>query len=153
MNEMIAFTPADAQTFSAAGQRLMQTIEDLEPLTVAIVEGDAFGGALDLLMAFDLRIATPGSRFSHPGARIGIVTGFGGTSRWRKIAKPAAASALFLENGILDATTALELGILTHASTNPLALVQERIASWCQAKSRVFAVKSPEDEAEGSSGG
>lgn len=132
MQEMLAFTPFEAWEFSRAGQELMETIERLGPLTIALVDGDCFGGALDLLMAFDLRIATPESRFSHPGARIGIVTGFGGTSRWRRIARPSAASALFLENGVFSAEQAKDLGLLTHVTDDPDLLLDRELRRWLQ---------------------
>lgn len=81
-------------------------------VTVALIDGDCFGGALDLTLAFDLRFATPRSRFSHPGAKLGIVTGFGGTSRWRKVLTPAAAKQLFLANRVLSADEALAIGLV-----------------------------------------
>lgn len=131
MKEMLAFTPFDAWEFSRAGQELMETIERLEPLTIALVDGDCFGGALDLLMAFDLRIATPESRFSHPGARIGIVTGFGGTSRWRRIARPSAAR-LFVENGVVAAEEAKDLGLLTQVVADPGLELERNLVSWLE---------------------
>lgn len=112
MNEMVRFDAADAGRFSRAGQEVFASIEKLPMLTVALIDGDCFGGALDLVMAFDLRFATPRSRFSHPGARLGIVTGFGGTSRWRKIIGRPAANALMLGNGILEAGEALGAGLV-----------------------------------------
>ncbi len=106
MQEMERFTPLDAARFSELGQTLFERIERLGCLTVAAIDGDCFGGALDLVLAFDLRVATARSRFSHPGSRIGIVTGFGGTSRWRRQTDAASARALFLGNRILDASEA-----------------------------------------------
>jgi enoyl-CoA hydratase/carnithine racemase len=81
MQEMERFAPDDASGFASLGQSLFARIERLSCLTIALIDGDCFGGALDLALAFDLRVASPRSRFSHPGSRIGIVTGFGGTSR------------------------------------------------------------------------
>ena len=74
------------------------------------------GGALDSILAFDLRLATPRSRFAHPGARIGIVTGFGGTSRWRKVLTRPAANQLFLANRVLSAEEALQLGLVDRVA-------------------------------------
>ncbi|MBI2215229.1 MAG: enoyl-CoA hydratase/isomerase family protein [Acidobacteria bacterium] len=108
MREMERFTPEDAAEFSNLGQTLFTRIERLSCLTIAIIDGDCFGGALDLAFAFDLRVASPHSRFSHPGSRIGIVTGFGGTSRWRRHADAPSARALFLGNRVLDASEAFE---------------------------------------------
>ena len=81
-------------------------------LTIATIDGDCFGGALDLILSFDLRFASARSRFSHPGAKLGIVTGFGGTSRWRRVIDANAARRLFIANEILDAEQALEIGLI-----------------------------------------
>ncbi|HEX9161564.1 MAG TPA: enoyl-CoA hydratase/isomerase family protein [Thermoanaerobaculia bacterium] len=116
MNEMVKFSPDDAARFSRTGQELFATIEKLPMLTVALIDGDCFGGALDLSMSFDLRFATPRSRFAHPGARLGIVTGFGGTSRWRKIAGRPAANALMIANRTFDAAEALRVGLVDRVA-------------------------------------
>ena len=116
MAEMRRFTAREAEEFSRAGQELFDAIERLPALTVALIDGDCFGGALDLAMAFDLRFATPRSRFSHPGARLGIITGFGGTSRWRNIVAPAVARRLFIANDVLSAADALAGGLVDRVS-------------------------------------
>jgi enoyl-CoA hydratase/carnithine racemase len=112
MAEMRGFGAGDAEELARLGQEVMQTIERLPFVTVAIIDGDCFGGALDLALAFDLRFATPASRFSHPGSKIGIVTGFGGTSRWRKVLSTPAAKQLFIANRVLTAEKALSIGLV-----------------------------------------
>jgi enoyl-CoA hydratase/carnithine racemase len=112
MAEMARFTALEAYDFARLGQEVFASIEKLPFLTIASIDGDCFGGALDLVMAFDLRFATARSRFSHPGAKLGIVTGFGGTSRWRRVIESAAARKLFLANPILSANEALDIGLI-----------------------------------------
>jgi len=112
MAEMRDFSPADAERFAATGQDLFDRIEKLPAITVAIIDGDCFGGALDLALSFDLRFATPRARFAHPGARIGIVTGFGGTSRWRKVLQRPAAQAMFIGNRVLSPAEAERSGLV-----------------------------------------
>lgn len=116
MNEMAQFSPEDARRFSREGQEVFRAVERLPMLTVVLIDGDCFGGALDLAMAFDLRFATPRSRFSHPGSRLGIVTGFGGTSRWRKIVGRPAANALLLANRTLTAGEAQRIGLVDRVA-------------------------------------
>jgi enoyl-CoA hydratase len=116
MAEMQRFTPWEAWEFARLGQELFAEIERLPCLTGALIDGDCFGGALDLVLAFDLRLATPRSRFAHPGARLGIVTGFGGTSRWRSVLSRRAANQLFLANRVLSAADALELGLVDRVA-------------------------------------
>lgn len=112
MAEMARFTPMQAYEFAQLGQTVFAMIESLPCITVAMIDGDCFGGALDLILSFDLRYATPRSRFSHPGAKIGIVTGFGGTSRWRKVLSRPAAHQLFLANRVFSAEEAQTLGLI-----------------------------------------
>jgi len=112
MAEMRRFDANDAEEFARLGQETFAAIERLPFVTIAIIDGDCFGGALDLALAFDLRFATPRSRFSHPGAKLGIVTGFGGTSRWSKAMTPAEAKQLFLANRVLRAEEALSIGVV-----------------------------------------
>lgn len=125
MAEMQRFSARDAEEFARLGQELFAEIERLPCLTACIIDGDCFGGALDLALAFDIRIATPRSRFAHPGARLGIVTGFGGTSRWRKVISRPAANQLFLANRVLDYSEALAIGLVDDLSETDL----ERLAS------------------------
>lgn len=121
MAEMREFAAAEAESFSREGQELFASIEKLPMITAAVIDGDCFGGALDLAMAFDIRMATSRSRFSHPGSRLGIVTGFGGTSRWRKVVGRSAASALMIGNRALAADEALKIGLVDHVSEDHAA--------------------------------
>ncbi|HUP59506.1 MAG TPA: enoyl-CoA hydratase/isomerase family protein [Thermoanaerobaculia bacterium] len=116
MAEMQRFSPRDAHEFAALAQELFDAIERLPCLTVALIDGDCFGGALDLVLAFDFRFATPRARFAHPGARLGIVTGFGGTSRWQKVLTRRAAHQLFLANRGLSADEALAMGLVDRVA-------------------------------------
>ena len=112
MNEMSAYSEVEAEALARLGQQVFMAIETLPMITVALIDGDCFGGALDLAMAFDLRLATPGSRFSHPGARLGIVTGYGGTSRWRKLLAISSGRSLLLGNEVIHAPEALTMGLI-----------------------------------------
>ena len=119
MNEMARFTGTEAAEFSRLGQETFAAIERMPCLTIAAIDGDCFGGALDLVLSFDLRFATDRSRFSHPGAKLGIVTGFGGTSRWRRVIDSRAARRLFLLNDVLSAAEALSLGLIDAIGDPP----------------------------------
>ncbi len=139
MAEMQRFTAWDAWEFARLGQELFEDIERLPCLTIALIDGDCFGGALDLALAFDFRFATARSRFAHPGSRLGIVTGFGGTSRWRGLLSRRAANQLFLANRVLSAADALELGLVDRVSDSHdeaiarAAALDPRIKEWTRA--------------------
>jgi enoyl-CoA hydratase/carnithine racemase len=112
MAEMAQFTPLKAAEFARLGQETFRAMERVPLITVALIDGDCFGGALDLVFSFDLRLATPRSRFSHPGGKLGIVTGFGGTSRWRKVLGGPVARSLFLGNPVFSAAEAEQVGLV-----------------------------------------
>ena len=112
MKEMSLFSGQEAERLARLGQEAFRALAELAAVTVAWIDGDCFGGALDLAMAFDLRLATARSRFSHPGARLGIVTGYGGTSRWRRLLDGPGARALLLGSEVLDAPAALKMGLI-----------------------------------------
>jgi enoyl-CoA hydratase/carnithine racemase len=135
MAEMRAFDGWDAYEFAQLGQELFASIERLPIPTVCFIDGDCFGGALDLALAFDLRLATPRSRFAHPGANLGIVTGFGGTSRGRTVIDAPAARRLFLSNETFDAAGAHAVGLVDAVVERPDAHV-ERIARLDSAATR-----------------
>ena len=124
MAEMAQFGALEAAEFSRLGQETFEAIERLPFVTVALIDGDCFGGALDLAMAFDVRLATPRSRFAHPGARIGIVTGFGGTSRWRKVMSRPAAHQLFIANRVLTTEEAAAAAIVDAVGEDHEATLQ-----------------------------
>ncbi len=114
MREMSVFGPDAASAFALQGQELFSRIRQLELISMIFIDGDCFGGALDLTLSFDLRYITARARFAHPGARIGIVTGFGGTSRWFDVMRKADAARLLLANEIFDAERAMSSGLASR---------------------------------------
>lgn len=110
-----------AKVFAERGQRLMSTIASFPGLSVAAVNGFCFGGALDLALACSFRIASPGALFSHPGANLGIMTGWGGTQRLPRLIGEAAALEMFLTAKRLSATEALAIGLVNEIAVDPLA--------------------------------
>jgi len=107
-----ALTPAEAPAFAEAGQALFRRLEDLDALVLAAVDGPCFGGALDLALSCDQLAASPRALFAHPGARLGIVTGWGGTRRLPRQVGGAAGRAAFASGRPLDAEAAAGLGLV-----------------------------------------
>ena len=98
--------------FSRLGQSLFDKMEKLDQVVIAAVNGYCMGGGVDLLLACDLRYATPESVFAHTGSRMGIITGFGGTVRLPAEIGFARARELFFTAGVFSAEEALGFGLI-----------------------------------------
>jgi enoyl-CoA hydratase len=105
--------------FSLRGQKLMQKIADLPVKTIAAVNGYCFGGALDLALACDERIASPNAEFCHPGVNLGIITGWGGTQRLPRLVGEAMAFEMFMTAKRVGAEEALTMGLIDEIFENP----------------------------------
>jgi enoyl-CoA hydratase len=112
IRELRALTPETAKAFARLGQQLMQRIADAPQLTVAAVNGYCMGGGLDLALACDLRCASPAAVFAHPGARLGIITGWGGTQRLPRLIGQTRALEMFTTAHRVTATEAYEMGLV-----------------------------------------
>ena len=98
----------------------MNKIEQMPQTTIAAVNGFCFGGALDLALACDKRIASTDAIFCHPGVNLGIITGWGGTQRLPRIVGEAKALEVFLTAKRIGAKEASEIGLVDAIAANPL---------------------------------
>ncbi|HEV2704902.1 MAG TPA: enoyl-CoA hydratase/isomerase family protein [Pyrinomonadaceae bacterium] len=121
IRELSALTPATAREFAARGQRLFRKISDARLLTVAAVNGYCMGGGLDLALSCHLRVASSGAVFAHPGARLGIITGWGGTQRLTRLVGSARAVEMFTTARRVGAPEAFEMGLVERLADLPLA--------------------------------
>ncbi len=85
LNEILELDPAGARLFSDLGNSIFRNIERSSAVVIAAVDGYCLGGGLDLALSADWRISTHRSTFGHPGADLGVITGFGGTQRLSRL--------------------------------------------------------------------
>lgn len=116
LREIAALSFDAAHEFAIRGQRLMNKISALQKQTIAAVNGFCFGGALDLALSCDKRIATPDAQFSHPGVSLGIITGWGGTQRLPRLIGEARALEMFMTAKRVSANEALRIGLIDAIS-------------------------------------
>jgi len=110
-----------AREFARRGQDLMNRISKLRFKTIAAVNGVCFGGALDLALACDRRIASVSAVFSHPGSGLGIITGWGGTQRLPRLVGEAIALEMFFTGKRLTSDEALRCGLVDRVENDVLA--------------------------------
>jgi enoyl-CoA hydratase len=112
--EMSGLTPVQGRDFSLRGQRMMRRIEKLPKPVIAMVNGFALGGGLELAMSCHLRIAADTAKIGQPEINLGLIPGFGGSQRLLRLAGRAATLELCLAGAPIDAARALQFGIVNR---------------------------------------
>jgi enoyl-CoA hydratase len=125
---MRAFGPLEAEAFSALGHRVMAALEDLPIPVLAAVNGFALGGGCELALACDFIYASERARFGQPEVKLGLIPGFGGTSRLARRVGVAWAKELVMMGEPIPAQTAREIGLANRLFA-PEALLDETLAA------------------------
>jgi enoyl-CoA hydratase len=120
IRELRALRPETAVEFAQRGQRLFQKISAAPQLTIAAINGYCMGGGLDLALACDVRFSSTNAIFAHPGARLGIITGWGGTQRLPRLIGTARALELFTTARRLTSDEAYRIGLVSRVSDSVL---------------------------------
>src|SRR5947207_1389417 len=91
---------------------LLLAIEDCPKPTVAAIHGTAFGGGLEVAMAFHYRVAAPAALVGQPEVKLGIIPGAAGTQRLPRLAGIAKAVEMCAFGEPIGADEALANGIV-----------------------------------------
>lgn len=94
------------------GHRVLNMLEDLPMPVVAVVEGYAMGGGLELAMACDLIFASDTARLAQSEAGLGFIPGWGGTRRLAGRIGTSKAKYYYYSGKMIDAPKAAEIGLV-----------------------------------------
>jgi enoyl-CoA hydratase len=92
-------------------QEMANTLEELDKITIAAVEGFAVGGGLELTMACDFVIASDEARWGMPEVDVGITPGWGGTTRMARLIGRRRTKEINLLGALMSAQRAVELNL------------------------------------------
>ncbi|MDH3589285.1 MAG: 3-hydroxyacyl-CoA dehydrogenase NAD-binding domain-containing protein, partial [Gammaproteobacteria bacterium] len=107
-------TPDQAYELIRNGQRVMDRLEALPCPTIAVINGFALGGGLELALACTYRIVVDDdrARLGLPEVKLGIHPGFGGTVRTTQLMDPLAAMDMMLTGRGLRPKKARKIGLV-----------------------------------------
>jgi enoyl-CoA hydratase len=96
------------------GQRVFAKLDTLPMASIAMINGFAFGGGLELALACSFRLATANAKMGLPEIRLGLIPGYGGTQRLPRLIGEARALEMILTGRTVDATEAERIGLVNR---------------------------------------
>ena len=106
------------------GHDLARSLENMEQITIAAVNGLALGAGMGLCMTCDFRVMSEKAYFGIPEAAVGLFFTWGCTSRLVHLVGPALAKDLIMTCRNVDAAEALRIG-LAHRVVAPEKVMDE----------------------------
>ena len=114
VKELMGRTPLEHRRGLRFGQTLFERISDLPVPSIAVIDGFALGGGLELAMACTFRLATGAARMGLPEIKLGLVPGYGGTQRLPRLVGEANALDIVMTGRMVRADEALSMGLVNR---------------------------------------
>lgn len=120
----------EAEKMSRRMHGVLNRIESLPCWTIACVNGDAYGGGIELMLAFDFRVAAPTAKFGFTQSRFYLVPGWGGLTRL--VEKVGRANALHWlgKSAVLPAHEVFAHGMIEHIL--PGKNIEQETQQWAE---------------------
>lgn len=99
------------QAGAELGQRVFARLDSLAVPSVALVNGFAFGGGLELALACSFRLVTAQARMGLPEIKLGLIPGYGGTQRLPRMVGEARALEMIMTGRTVRAEEAVQIGL------------------------------------------
>ena len=116
--EFADFSEKEGAKLAAEGQNILfNVIENLTKPVIALINGFALGGGLELAMACHFRIATINAKMGLPETSLGVIPGYGGTQRLPQLVGKGKAMELVMTAGMIDAEEAKNWGLVNYVVT------------------------------------
>lgn len=115
ISEFAHFSEEEGGKLAAKGQEILfDFVENLSTPVIALINGFALGGGLELAMACHFRIASNNAKMGLPETSLGVIPGYGGTQRLPQLVGKGKAMELIITAGMITADEALRLGLVNY---------------------------------------
>ena len=116
IKEFIEYNKEEGESLSRKGQKLLfDLLENSSIPTIALINGYALGGGLELAMACHIRIATDDAILGLPEVSLGIIPGYGGTQRLTHLVGKGKAMEMITTAAMITAKEAKEIGLINYS--------------------------------------
>ncbi|MDA4126037.1 MAG: enoyl-CoA hydratase/isomerase family protein [Thaumarchaeota archaeon] len=114
LNFLFGLRGSRTHAYAKFVRQFLDYVENYPKPTIGVVNGLAVGGGVELLMALDIIIATPESRFGQTELKVGLVPGGGGTQRLPRSIGLRKATEMVFTGGLVSAQEAYEWGLVNR---------------------------------------
>lgn len=107
-------SPLQIRKLAQLAVSVTHLLENLNKISIALINGFALGGGLEIAESCMLRIAVKSAKLGHPEVRIGAVAGWGGTTRLPRLIGQSRAAELLLTGKMVNADEAMQIGLVNR---------------------------------------
>ena len=112
--ETATMTKAERETKTIMARDLLVRLSRSRVISVAAINGLAFGGGMELAMACTFRVAAAHATFSLPEIKLGLLPAYGGTQFLPPLIGKARALEMMLTGKVIDAAEAHDIGLVNR---------------------------------------
>ena len=114
INELMGRSLRQQREGAAFGQAVLARLDALPIPSIALINGYAFGGGLELALACTFRLAVRTARLGLPEIKLGLIPGYGGTQRLPRLIGEARALEMILTGRAVEADEAERIGLVNR---------------------------------------
>jgi enoyl-CoA hydratase len=120
IKELMGRTLVEQRAGAMLGQSVLAKLDQLPMPSIALINGYAFGGGLELALACTFRIAVPSAKLGFPEIKLGLIPGYGGTQRLPRLIGEARATEMILTGRTVEADEAERIGLVNKMVSGDL---------------------------------
>ncbi|XP_048383041.1 methylglutaconyl-CoA hydratase, mitochondrial isoform X5 [Stegostoma tigrinum] len=114
LKERAKMRPSEVGPFVSKARSLINELGNLPMPTIAVLDGAALGGGLEMALACDIRVAATSAKMGLVETKLAIIPGAGGTQRLPRTIGVSLAKELIFSGRVLDGTEAKVIGLVNH---------------------------------------
>ena len=126
IKELMGRSETEHRAGMQLGQQTFAKLDNLSIPSIALINGYAFGGGLELALSCTFRLATRNAKMALPEIKLGLIPAYGGTQRLPRLIGESRALEMILSGRSVDALEAERIGLVNRVvDSDPLSSALE----------------------------